>query len=405
MSAETALASLQERAARVLMNTYRRLPVTFVRGQGCWLVDDGGRQYLDLVGGIAVNVLGHSAPAVRAALEQQSAQLVHVSNLYYSEPQVELAERLVRSAFPARVFFCNSGAEANEAAIKIARKWGQRHRGGAYRIVCAVGAFHGRTLATLAATGRYLDTFAPAVDGFAHVPFDDADAVAAAIDDSVVAVMLEPALGEGGIVPMGDDTLRRIRALCDQRDVLLVLDEVQSGMGRTGRWWAHQHAGVTPDVMTVAKGLGGGIPIGAALAAPRADVLEPGDHGSTFGGTPLAATVAVAVLRTIEERGLLDNAERVGARLRDGLLGLRECGLPVETVRGRGLMLAAVLGDDIAPVVVDAGLEQGVVLNATGPRVIRLVPPLTLSADEADEGVRRLATAMELALQRRGDAA
>ena len=395
------LARLRDDEARYVMGTYARQPVAFVRGRGVQLWDSAGQEYIDLVAGIAVNVLGHSPAPVRAALEQQAATLVHVSNLYYSLPMVEAARLLVESAFESRVFFCNSGAEANECAIKIARKWGQRHRDGAHRIVCMEGAFHGRTLATLAATGnpRYLAPFAPTVEGFVQVAFDDAGAVAAAIDDGVVAVLLEPVQGESGINLVGDDTLRRIRALCDERGVLLILDEVQSGMGRTGRMWAHQHAGVTPDVMTVAKGLGGGIPIGAVLAAPGADVLEPGDHGCTFGGNPLATAVAAAVLRTIRDHDLVAAAERTGARLRDSLLGLRDQGLPVEAVRGRGLMLALVLSADLAPQAARACLGTGVVVNPIGSRVLRMAPPLVLTAEEADEAVRRIGAGLRLAVE------
>ncbi len=390
------LDALREQDARYIMGTYARQPVALVRGEGVRVWDSEGTELLDMVGGIAVNVLGHAPPAVRAALERQSALLLHVSNLYLSEPMLEAARRLVETAFPSRVFFCNSGAEANEGAIKIARKWGQRNRDGAYRIVCARNAFHGRTLATLAATGnpRYMAPFEPLPDGFVHVDFDDAGAIAAAVDDRTVAVMLEPVQGETGINVLRDETLRAVRTLCDERGLLLLLDEVQSGMGRTGRWWAHQHAGITPDVMTVAKGLGGGLPIGAVLAAPRADVLEPGDHGCTFGGNPLATAVAAEVLRTIEEQGLVAAAARVGDHLRGRLAAL---GAPVASVRGRGLMVAADLDADIAPKVVRAGLRTGVILNATGPRTLRLVPPLVLTEADADEAVRRIGDAMVLA--------
>lgn len=389
------LDALREQDARYIMGTYARQPVALVRGEGVRVWDSEGTELLDMVGGIAVNVLGHAPPAVRAALERQSALLLHVSNLYLSEPMLEAARRLVESAFGARVFFCNSGAEANEGAIKIARKWGQRNRDGAYRIVCVRNAFHGRTLATLAATGnpRYMAPFEPLPEGFVHVDFDDAEAIAAAVDDRTVAVMLEPVQGETGINLVRDETLRAVRALCDERRLLLLLDEVQTGMGRTGRWWAHQHAGITPDVMTVAKGLGGGVPIGAILAAPRADVLEPGDHGCTFGGNPLATAVAAEVLRTIEERGLVAAAARVGDHLRERLLAL---GPPVASVRGRGLMVAADLESDIAPQVVRAGLRTGVIVNATGPRTLRLVPPLILTEAEADEAVRRIGDACVL---------
>ncbi|HEX3607449.1 MAG TPA: acetylornithine transaminase [Candidatus Dormibacteraeota bacterium] len=392
----TGLDALREQESRYIMGTYARQPLALVRGEGVRVWDSEGNELLDMVAGIAVNVLGHAPAAVRAALERQSSLLLHVSNLYYTEPMVEAARRLVETAFAARVFFCNSGAEANEGAIKIARKWGQRNRDGAHRIICMRNAFHGRTLATLAATGnqRYIAPFAPVTDGFVHVDFDDADAVAAAVDDRTVAVMLEPVQGETGIHPVRDETLRALRALCDERGLLLILDEVQTGMGRTGRWWAHQHAGVTPDVMTVAKGLGGGVPIGAILAAPRADVLEPGDHGCTFGGNPLVTAVAAEVLRTIDERGLVAHAARTGEHLQGRL---RELGAAVVAVRGRGLMVAADLDADLAPQVVRAGLGSGVIVNATGPRTLRLVPPLILTEAEADEAVARLGVAIRRA--------
>ncbi|HEY6379314.1 MAG TPA: aspartate aminotransferase family protein [Candidatus Dormibacteraeota bacterium] len=390
------LARAQDQEARYLMSTYRRQPVLLAHGSGTRVWDSEGREYLDLVAGIAVNVLGHCAAPVRAALEAQAATLVHVSNLYHSEPMLEAARLLVESAFPARVFFCNSGAEANEAAIKIARKWGQRHRDGAYGIVCLVDAFHGRTIATLSATGNehYLAPFTPALGGFDHVAPDDLAGVAARLRDSAVAVFVEPVQGESGVHVIDDATLRALRSLCDENGALLIVDEVQSGMGRTGRWWAHQHAGITPDVMTVAKGLGGGVAIGAVLAAPGADVLEPGDHGSTFGGSPLATAVAAAVLRTIEAQGLLARAVSAGARLRAGLLGLAERGLPVAAVRGRGLMLGVALSADLAAETVAAGLRHGVIVNAIGTRTLRLVPPLTITDEEVDEAVRRLGRAL-----------
>jgi len=403
-SLTTQLTQIQHDESTYLMHTYGRQPVAFQRGSGVHVIDTEGREHIDLVGGIAVNVLGHTASAVRAALEHQASELIHTSNLYYTLPQIELARLLVESSFRSRVFFCNSGAEANEAAIKIARKWGQRHKSGAHRIIVAHNAFHGRTLASLAATGtpKYQQPFTPMPEGFVHVDYDDADAVRAAVDDQTVAVMMEPVQGESGVVPMRDETLRALRALCDERDLLLILDEVQTGMGRTGRWWAHQHASITPDVMTVAKGLGGGVPIGAVLAAPRADVLEPGDHGCTFGGNPLATAVGVAVMREIEQQGLIANAERVGAHLQAQLLALRDAGKPVESVRGRGLMVAAVLSEDIAPRVVRAGLETGVIVNGVGNRVLRMVPPLIITEAQVEEAVRRLDAAFDLAMTEGG---
>ena len=398
MSDANSLAGLRERADSVLMHTYARQPLAISSGHGTWVVDSEGKELLDLVGGLGVNVLGHAHPAVVGALAVQAPRLIHTTNLYYTQAQVELAEALVATAFDARVFLCNSGTEANECAIKLARKWGRRNRGGATDIVVLEGAFHGRTLGALAATWqpRYREPFEPLPAGFRHVPAA-LDAIAAAVDAGVAAVLMEPIQGETGVVPLDDSLLRGVRALCDERGVLLILDEVQTGMGRTGRWWAHQHAGIVPDVMAVAKGLGGGVPIGAVLAAPRADVLEPGDHGTTFGGNPLAAAVATAVLRTIAEQGLVERAARLGEYLRESLLSLRGDGLPIAAVRGRGLMLALVLDEPIAARAARAALESGVIVNAIGDSVLRMLPPLTIGEDEVDEAVRRLRDGLAVA--------
>ncbi|HEY8676734.1 MAG TPA: acetylornithine transaminase [Candidatus Dormibacteraeota bacterium] len=396
--AASALDALRDRAERVLMHTYMRQPLSIQSGHGVWVRDADGRELIDLVGGIGVNVLGHSHPAVTQALSDQAASLIHTSNLYYTVPQVELAERLIATAFPGRVFLCNSGSEANETAIKLVRKWGRRHRGGATGIVALQGGFHGRTLGALAATAqpRYREPFEPLPHGFTHVAAD-MEAISAAADDRVAAVLLEPIQGESGVVPLPDGVVAGVRALCDERDLLLVVDEVQTGMGRTGRWWAHQHAGITPDVMTVAKSLGGGVPVGAVLAAARADVLEPGDHGSTFGGNPLAAAAACAVLRTIEDDNLVDRAARVGEYLRESLLSLRSDGVPVATVRGRGLMLGLVLDEPIASRAGRAALDSGVIVNPIGDRVLRMLPALTITEEEIDEALRRLRQAFDIA--------
>jgi acetylornithine/N-succinyldiaminopimelate aminotransferase len=388
-------ATLAERAKAVLMDTYQRQPLSLRSGRGVWVTGEGGREYLDLVAGIAVNVLGHSHPAMQAALAAQAATLIHTSNLYYTEPQLDLAELLIASAFPSRVFFCNSGAEANEGAIKVARKWGKLRRDGADVIICAQGAFHGRTLGALAATAnrRYRDPFEPLPKGFVHVPYNDLSALESAIDATTCAVMLEPIEGESGVVALEPGLLAAIRRLCDERDVLLILDEVQTGMGRTGRWWAHQHEAAAPDVMTIAKGLGGGYPIGAILAAPRADVFEFGDHGSTFGGGPLACAVAVAVMRTIERDGLVEHAAEVGDYLAESLSALAGRGAPIAGVRGRGLMVGVGLSRDIAPDVATAALDAGLIVNAIGPRTLRLVPPLIITRVEVDEAMSRLGTA------------
>ncbi|MDQ6847780.1 MAG: acetylornithine transaminase [Candidatus Dormibacteraeota bacterium] len=389
---------LRDRADAALMHTYARQPLEIVSGHGAWVRDADGRELIDLVGGIGVNVLGHSHPAVRRALTEQAAALIHTSNLYYTAPQVELAERLIATAFEGRVFLCNSGAEATEAAIKLARKWGRRHRGAATGVVVLTGAFHGRTLGALAATAnrRYREPFEPLPAGFVHVDAD-LDAISAAVDDGTAAVLLEPIQGESGVVPLADDLVAGVRALCDERDLLFMVDEVQSGMGRTGRWWAHQHAGVLPDVMTVAKGLGGGVPVAAVLASPRADVLEPGDHGTTFGGNPLASAAACAVLRTIDEEHLVERAARMGDYLRESLLSLRADGVPVAAVRGRGLMLGVVLDEPVASRAGRAALDCGVIVNAIGDSVLRLLPALTTSESEIDEGLRRLREAFAIA--------
>ena len=370
-----------ELADLYLMQTGRRLPVTFVRGRGCVLYDDAGREYLDLVAGIAVNLLGHAHPDVVAAVAKQAGQLIHTSNLYFTQPQVELARRLVELSFPSRVFLCNSGAEANEAAIKLARKWGGRNRDGAFEIVTTTGSFHGRTLATVTAGGqhKYSDPFKPLPDGFVHVAYNDIGAIESATSAKTVAVLLEPVMGEIGVIPASPGYLKHVREWCDRHNLLLILDEVQTGLGRTGRWFAHQHAGITPDVMTLAKGLGGGLPIGACLANPRADVFELGDHGSTFGGNPLACAAAATVLDVIERDGLVGHAAEMGSLLHSSLqdVGAKE-------VRGIGLMQAFEFEDARAKAFQQACLEAGLIVNAVDDHSVRLVPPLIVSAQEID---------------------
>jgi predicted acetylornithine/succinylornithine family transaminase len=376
-----------------LMATFKRLPITLVEGRGVLAKDDQGREYVDMVAGIAVNLLGHAHPAVAQAVAEQAARLVHTSNLYYSEPQVQLAKRLVELSFPSRVFFANSGAEANECAIKIARKWGKLRRNGAYEIITAEKSFHGRTLATITATGqpKYSEPFSPLPAGFVHVPYGELGAVLEATTDLTVAVMLEPIIGESGVIVPPDGYLEGVRAWCDEQDLLLILDEIQTGLGRTGTWFAHQQHGITPDVMTLAKGLGGGVPIGACLAAPRADVLEAGDHGSTFGGNPLACAAALAVLRTLGEDGLVQRSLEMGELLAGELKELEG----VQEVRGRGLMQAVVFREPIARELQSKCLEEGVIVNATDDRTIRLVPPLVISAEEIDRAVAAMRRALD----------
>ena len=370
-----------ELAEQYLMQTGRRLPVTFVRGSGCRIYDESGREYLDLVAGIAVNLLGHAHPDVVRAVSAQAGALIHTSNLYFTQPQIDLARRLVELSFPSRVFFCNSGAEANEAAIKLARKWGARNRDGAFEIITTTGSFHGRTLATITAGGqpKYSDPFQPLPHGFVHVAFNDAAAIESATTDKTVAVMLEPVMGEIGIIPAAPGYLKRVREWCDSHNLLLILDEVQTGLGRTGRWFAHQHAGITPDVMTLAKGLGGGVPIGACLANPRADVFEPGDHGSTFGGNPLACTAALAVLHVIERDSLVGHAAEMGEVLRDAIKDLG-----AKDLRGLGLMQAFEFEAPKAKQFQLGCLEAGLIVNAVDDHSIRLVPPLIITGQEID---------------------
>jgi acetylornithine/N-succinyldiaminopimelate aminotransferase len=371
-----------ELADRYLMQTGRRLPVTFVRGRGCHVYDDAGSEYLDLVAGIAVNLLGHAHPEVAAAVARQASTLIHTSNLYFTQPQVELARRLVELSFPSRAFFCNSGAEANETAIKIARKWGARNRDGAFEIITTTGSFHGRTLATVTAGGqhKYSDPFKPLPDGFMHVTYNDLDALKAATSEKTVGIMLEPVMGEIGIVPAAAGYLKGVREWCDTQNLLLILDEVQTGLGRTGRWFAHQHHGITPDVMTLAKGLGGGVPIGACLANPRADVLEPGDHGTTFGGNPLACAAALAVLHVVERDGLVGHAAEMG-----GLLHASLSDLHAKEVRGLGLMQAFEFAEPRAKAFQQTCLDAGLIVNAVDDNSIRLVPPLIITAAQIEQ--------------------
>ena len=386
------MSTTPELAEKFLMQTGRRLPVTFVRGRGCLVYDESGREYLDMVAGIAVNLLGHAHPDVAAAVTRQAQTLIHTSNLYFTRPQVALAQRLVALSFPARVFLCNSGAEANETAIKLARKWGSRNRGGAFEIITTTGSFHGRTLATVTAGGqpKYSDPFQPLPTGFVHVDYNDLDAIKSATTDKTVAVMLEPVMGEIGVIPAAGGYLEGVRRWCDQKDLLLILDEVQTGLGRTGRWFAHQHHGITPDVMTLAKGLGGGVPIGACLAAPKADVFEPGDHGSTFGGNPLACAAALAVLEVIERDGLIGHTAEMGEHLHDALktLGARE-------LRGVGLMRAAEFAEKRAKPFQQACLEAGLVVNAVDDHTVRFVPPLIITAAEIDRAQAAMESAMK----------
>ena len=370
-----------------LMDTYPAPAVTFVRGSGARLWDGAGREYLDFLSGLGVTSLGHAHPAVAEALADQARTLLHVSNLFGTTVGPEVAATLDRLlGGGGRVFFCNSGAEANECAIKLARKWGGPGPRGAYVVVSAYGSFHGRTLATLHATGQPQkhEAFQPLPEGFRHVAWHDLAALEAALDPSVVAVLLEPVQGEGGVNPAAPEYFQGVRRLCDERGLLLIVDEVQTGLARTGRWFGFQHLGVQPDVVTMAKALGNGVPIGACWArAEVADAFRPGDHATTFGGQPLAAAAARAVLRVMEEEDAPARAEAAGARLRAGLEALEG----VAGVRGLGLLLAAELSGGDAAGVVASALEAGLVVNAVSATALRLAPPLLVSDDEVDRGV------------------
>ncbi len=381
------LADLQELEAASLMRTYARFPVEFVRGAGARLWDAAGEEYLDFLCGISVTNLGHCHPRVVEAVREQAARLMHVGNLYYTEPGVRLAERLAESSLGGRVFLCNSGAEAVEAALKLARK---ARPGG--DIVVLHGAFHGRTYGALSATPQESKQapFAPLVPGF-RVVAPEPEELRAAVDERTAAVLLEPIQGETGVNVLADELLRAAREACDAHGAALLFDEIQCGLGRTGTLWAYEQTGVVPDALTSAKALAGGLPAGALVTGERlADVLGPGDHGSTFGGGPVVCAAALAVLELLDDSALLARVGELGARLAAGLEQLPH----VRSVRGRGLMLACDLDLPAPEVVRRALLEQRLVVNATGPATVRLLPPLTLTDAEADEGLRRLGAAL-----------
>lgn len=376
-------------SASPLMPTYKPPPVTFVRGEGSWLYDSSGRRYLDFLSGLAVTSLGHCHPVVSDSIARQARTLVHVSNLFGNPVGPEVAgvlDRLVAGGERAgggKVFFTNSGAEANECALKLARRVGGRGR---HVVVSAYGSFHGRTLATLHATGQpdKHEVFQPLPEGFRHVAWDDAEALEAAMDPSIAAVLLEPVQGEGGVNVASPSYLRDVRALCDERDALMVLDEIQTGLGRCGSWFAFQRAGIVPDVVTMAKALGNGFPIGACWARDEvAAAFRPGDHGSTFGGQPLAAAAALATLEVMEAEDVPRLAEEKGTRLRSSLERLPG----VRGVRGMGLLLAAELASETAGSVASRALDAGLVVNAVTPRAVRLAPPLLVSDEEIEQAV------------------
>jgi len=375
---------------RYVAQTYARYPIALVRGKGARVWDADGKEYLDFLAGIAVNSLGHCHPAIVRAIQQQARKLLHVSNLYHILPQSELARELCRHSFADRVFFCNSGAEATEAAIKLARRYGAEHLGGKYEILSAHNSFHGRTLATLTATGqeKVRAGYDPLPVGFRQVPFNDLGAVEEAIDEQkTVAILIEPIQGEGGINVPDDGYLRGLRELCDRRGLLLIFDEVQTGMGRTGKLFGYEHFGVTPDIMTLAKALGGGLPLGAMLAREEvAKSFTAGSHASTFGGNPLACSVGLAVMKTLLQGQVLKRCAKMEKVFVQGLQRLRDRFSFVKSIRGKGLILGLELEMEGAKIV-DACMQEGLLINCTAYKVLRFVPPLTIGQKEIEHGL------------------
>jgi len=379
------------------MFVVRRQPVVLVRGKGCRVWDADGKEYLDFTAGWAVNNVGHANPVVAEAIARQAATLLQTSNQFYTIPQLQLAQILVDNSALNKVFICNSGAEANEGACKLVRKYGKKNRNGANEIITALNSFHGRTMGMIAATGQphYQENFKPLAPGFVNVPYNDVEAIMAATNDRTIAVMLEPVQGEGGVNIPSADYLKRVRQWCDQKGLLLIFDEVQTGLGRLGTLWGYQQFGVEPDVMTLAKGLGGGAPIGAFLSKDRCMALEPGDHGSTFGGNALTCAAAYASVKYTIDHKLWENAIAMGTRLMDGLKKLQSRTPAIKEVRGRGLLIAVEFNDAITPKLVPQTNQEGLLLNPLKPNAIRIMPPLTINAAEVDEGLAKLEAAFK----------
>ncbi|MFQ5826843.1 MAG: acetylornithine transaminase [Dehalococcoidia bacterium] len=378
-----------ELEAKYYMQTVKRLPVTLVRGQGARVWDDGGKEYLDFVGGWAVTSLGHCHPALVGALSDQAQKLIQVSNQFYSVPQIELARLLVENSCLDRVFFSNSGAEANEGAVKLARRYGKLNLGGASEVITAFNSFHGRTLAMTAATGqpKYQEPYSPLSPGFVNVEYNNMGAIKAATTANTCALMLEPVQGEGGVNIPDDDYLREVRAWCHERGLLLILDEIQTGIGRTGSLFAYQQFGIEPDIMTLAKGLGGGVPIGAFLAREEYCLFAPGEHGTTFGGNPLACAAARAVVEFILEHDICGQVRRVGGHLLEHLETLKRRFELIREVRGRGLLVALEFHQDMAEEIVQKCLGKGLLLNRVKPNALRFMPPLIITEQDVDEAL------------------
>jgi len=374
---------------KYFMHTIERVPLTIVKGQGARVWDEEGREYLDFVGGWAVNSLGHCPPVVTKAISEQAHLLIQASNQFYTIPQIRLAELLVQNSCLDKVFFSNSGAEANEGAIKLARRYGQLHLGGAYEVITTLGSFHGRTLAMVAATGqaKFQKAYPPLPSGFVNVEYNSIDAIKSATTDKTCAVMVEPIQGEGGVNVPDDSYLAAIKAWCDQKGILLILDEVQTGIGRTGTLFAYEQYGVEPDIMTLAKGLASGVPIGAILAKERVAVFAPGEHGSTLGGNPLACAAGYATVKFIIDNDIPAKVKAVGQYLIAGLEGFKQKFPFVTDVRGRGLLVAMEFNSDIAQSLVMACLERGLLVNRVKPNALRFIPPLIIGNKEVDEAL------------------
>ncbi len=385
--------SLEE---RYYAQTVRRQPIVIVRGQGSRVWDADGKEYVDFTAGWAVNNLGHCHPAMVEAIQEQAATLIQTSNQFYTVPQLKLAQALIDNSCLDKVFFGNSGAEAVEGALKLARKYGKKNRDGAYQVITAYNSFHGRTMSTIAATGQphYQETFQPLTPGFVHVEYDDVEAIIAATTNETAAVMLEPIQGEGGVNIPADDYLKRVRDWCDKQGLLLILDEVQTGLGRLGSLFGYQEYGVEPDVMTLAKGLGGGVPIGAFLSKDYCMALEPGDHGSTFGGNALTTAAAYASTQYILDHDIPSKAKTMGQRLMQRLEELKTRFSIISEVRGKGMLIALEFDGDVAANALSLANGTGVLLNMVKPNTLRLMPALNISEEDVDEGVGRLEQAL-----------
>ena len=379
----------QELEHKYYMPTFKRIPLTIVKGQGARVWDDNGREYLDFVAGWAVDSLGHCHPAVVEAVTEQVKTLIHVSNSYYTIPQLRLAELLVEHSCLDKVFFCNSGAEATEGAVKLARRYGHLHLKGAYEVITTTGSFHGRTLAMVSASGqsKFQQPYIPLPSGFVNVEYNNIEAIRAAINSQTCAVMLEPIQGEGGVNLPDDNYLKAVQDLCQQKGILFILDEIQTGIGRTGSFFAYEHYGVEPDIMTLAKGLASGIPIGAILAKDRASVFAAGEHGSTFGGNPVACAASYATLKFIIDNGITENARLMGLHLAAALESLKQRYSFITDVRGLGLLQAIEFNSDIAQSLTIACLNNGLLVNKLKDNALRLMPPLIIGKDEIDEAL------------------